>query len=435
MKKNGEEIEILKPKQKAKREQRQPGTSEQEQAIFYFVKQFFKDAENRAKLCNHNNAIIEADIYIPSIKVAVEYDGKYWHSKKAHQDNIKNISLNSMGIFVIRVRDIGLPPLEDFDGMIFYHGYKQGGKHMTDIITGIIHELIRYAPDCLKEKMTSFSLSYNDYLEYRPCFEANVYKQYVENNFTTHPAMIYWDYTKNKELNPKNLSIDSNAFAWFKCPKGDSIIRVLSSIPNIDDICKDDNKQKKNCVLSICPFLPHDGFLSYGTDCGNGCPYVETYFSKLINDCISDGLLTGQIDIYTYHEIKAYPKVAFIVLERIVNSSKKEQKQLEELFIHEKNIYNNTVKFVSSFVRLNTVKDIETIKKFNRLYPNVVIAFNWDIFDYDFQSRTILLDYFSDFLKQGTINFGLFLKMSNCSISSELQKMVHEFVTAHKIYI
>ena len=429
------ELEMPKPAQKASRKKMLSGTSEQEQAIYYYVKQFFKDTENRAKLRNHDNDIIEADIYIPSIKVAIEYDGKYWHAKKPNQDSLKNYVLNSMGIYVIRVRDIGLPELEGFNGIVIYHGRNQNGKHMTEIITEIIHDLVRYAPDYLKEDMASFSLSYNEYLEHRLCFEAKLYIKPVENNFAKHPAIIYWDYIKNGDLNPNNLSIDSNAFAWFKCPNENSLIRILSSIYNIDDICKVDKMKKKNCIISICPFLPHDGFLPGGTDCGNECSYVETNFLKMIDDCIFDGLSTGKIDTVTYDEIKSYPRVAFKILKRIVDSSGDEQKQLEKMFFSEKNIYNGTVQFVSTRVKLDSVKDIEILKRFNKLYPNVLIVFNWDIFDYDFQTRTALLNYFSEMIMQCNINFGQFIKLSKCSMSFELQKMVNEYVIAHKKYI
>ncbi len=52
-------------------------TSFPEQVIFYYVKELFPDAENGYKICN-----LEIDIYIPSIKVGIEYDGENYHKTK-----------------------------------------------------------------------------------------------------------------------------------------------------------------------------------------------------------------------------------------------------------------------------------------------------------------------------------------------------------------
>lgn len=60
-------------------------TSFPEQAIFYYIKKYYPDAVNRYKLEKY-----EIDIFIPSIKVGIEYDGVFFHQKKAEMENEKD---------------------------------------------------------------------------------------------------------------------------------------------------------------------------------------------------------------------------------------------------------------------------------------------------------------------------------------------------------
>jgi len=52
----------------------------------------------------------EVDIYIPELKIGIEYDGKFWHQNKVKQDLIKNDALKEK-MKLIRVRDKGLATL------------------------------------------------------------------------------------------------------------------------------------------------------------------------------------------------------------------------------------------------------------------------------------------------------------------------------------
>lgn len=59
---------------------KQHRTSLAEQAIYYYVHKKYEDAENGFTGFFRNS--MELDIYIPSIKVGIEYDGAAWHSSK-----------------------------------------------------------------------------------------------------------------------------------------------------------------------------------------------------------------------------------------------------------------------------------------------------------------------------------------------------------------
>ena len=46
----------------------------------------------------------EVDIYIPELKIGIEYDGVYWHQDKLEKDKEKNAGL-SPSVLLIRIRE------------------------------------------------------------------------------------------------------------------------------------------------------------------------------------------------------------------------------------------------------------------------------------------------------------------------------------------
>ena len=48
---------------------------------------------------------MELDIFVPSLFIAIEYDGEYWHKNKYAKDLTKNIECERNDIRLIRVRE------------------------------------------------------------------------------------------------------------------------------------------------------------------------------------------------------------------------------------------------------------------------------------------------------------------------------------------
>ena len=96
-------------------------TSFQEQAVAYYAKKYFSEA------VIGNKKVIgkELDIYIPSIRTAVEYDGVRYHSdeKRVKNDEEKSEKCKQNGIRIIRIREHGLQEndmsIKFIDGNIF----------------------------------------------------------------------------------------------------------------------------------------------------------------------------------------------------------------------------------------------------------------------------------------------------------------------------
>ena len=84
-------------------------TSFPEQALFYYINKHFKDAVN-----GDMHLGVELDIYIPSRRIAIEYDGYNWHKKdsQVRRDLKKNTVCANNDISLLRIREDGLRHLE-----------------------------------------------------------------------------------------------------------------------------------------------------------------------------------------------------------------------------------------------------------------------------------------------------------------------------------
>ena len=82
-----------------------------EQAIYYYLSKYFNNVRNGV----HDIIDMELDNYIDNLKFAVEYDGFKWHSNEESitRDKRKNELCKKYNIILIRVREKGLPQLDD----------------------------------------------------------------------------------------------------------------------------------------------------------------------------------------------------------------------------------------------------------------------------------------------------------------------------------
>lgn len=79
-------------------------TSFAEQAIFFYVKKVFSDATSRNTDILGNK--MELDVYIPSISLAIEYDGMAWHkAENTEREKRKYEMCRQKGIKLIRLKE------------------------------------------------------------------------------------------------------------------------------------------------------------------------------------------------------------------------------------------------------------------------------------------------------------------------------------------
>ena len=182
-------------------------TSFPEQSLFYYIKQYFPSTLSNVKgVLTENN--FELDIYIPELKIAVEYDGYIWHSKEENlkRDINKNLLCKNSGITLIRIRENGLCYLKNSIN-IFREDVKSD-KALEKLIIEVLLKLginadvnierdrqFIFSQYILKEKENSLAIKY-----------PNIAKE--------------WHPTKNGNLTPNSVSYASNKVFWWKCEKG-----------------------------------------------------------------------------------------------------------------------------------------------------------------------------------------------------------------------
>lgn len=75
-------------------------------SVFYYIKKYFPDA---IKLSFGDFLHVEIDIYIPSLKFGIEYDGYKWHRKRKEADERKGEISARYNVNLVRIREKGLP--------------------------------------------------------------------------------------------------------------------------------------------------------------------------------------------------------------------------------------------------------------------------------------------------------------------------------------
>lgn len=80
--------------------------------ILYYIKKVFPDA---IKLYISDWLGIELDVYIPSLKVGIEYDSYHYHEDLIERDECKGRICSENGVTLIRIRDKRLDDIENCD--------------------------------------------------------------------------------------------------------------------------------------------------------------------------------------------------------------------------------------------------------------------------------------------------------------------------------
>ncbi len=230
-----------------------------EQALFFYIKKIFPSAINRANYLTKKENFVELDIYIPPYNIGIEYDGVFWHQNRVDDDIRKNRILNEENIFVIRVREHGLPLLQHFNGIIIERNkYTVASQiDLVEIINKVISIIdVQTGKRNVKGKITQKEYENDFYSIY-----ALVYSIPVEDNIGSTCIGKFWDKKKNGNLNPECIGATSSLPVYFKCSANHSFKLSAKNIfekLNSDKIkiygCN--NKKGLNpCNIKLCcPF-------------------------------------------------------------------------------------------------------------------------------------------------------------------------------------
>ena len=185
-------------------------TSFPEQATYYYVKKAFPDAKNRYYIDDR----LEIDVFIPSLSIAIEYDGEYYHrsARKKDIDSKKNERLKELNILLIRIVEEGGQAPVGTDCVIECPYINR--KAQIDI--ALINLFV------LLEKLVGNNIKTDINIERD---RAQIYEQYIlsekENSIIAiAPELIKeWHPTKNGRLLPEYVMAMSNKLFWWKCQK------------------------------------------------------------------------------------------------------------------------------------------------------------------------------------------------------------------------
>lgn len=198
------------------------GTSFPEQVIYFYIGKIFKDAINRYKINTSNN--LELDIYIPSIRLAIEYDGYWYHLDKTIKDDNKNKILQKNGYDLIRVRENSngkkLPQLSksSYIHINYDYDYNENTSGLQNVITQIFNYIMKNKKLTKEELVLIKELEINikkDKYEILSKFKKSKTEKSL---FFINPKISEeWNYIKNKPLTPKDVTANSNMKVWWIC--------------------------------------------------------------------------------------------------------------------------------------------------------------------------------------------------------------------------
>lgn len=197
-------------------------TSFAEQAIYYYVKKIFPDAINRYKDIFDNG--MELDIYIPELKLAIEYDGMFWHGKKGSRDKErrKYQICSQNGIKLYRIKEESVTDwMGTMDWGISLPKNESDSIALDHTITVLLSKI---DPECnmWTRKDPLHVWSDVDVNTQRDRFEILSYlKGPVKNSLAeVSPDLVKeWDYENNKDLKPETVSAGSSWKVHWICKK------------------------------------------------------------------------------------------------------------------------------------------------------------------------------------------------------------------------
>ena len=208
-------------------------TSLPELRILSEIRSIFPNAEGRAKPVKG----FEADVYIEELRMALEFDGSFFHSGKEEREQRKIDAFNGEGVQIVRAREEPLPLRHENDIRF----------PQRDLTKSDIDRLVRKMMDLILDEESQQKC--RRYLQAKGFVndeEFRIYQSYFPDPFPNDSLAMKrpdldcsWDYEQNDPLTPFNFTPGSQRKVWWKCKEGED----------------------------------HRWFVSVANRCKSGCPY------------------------------------------------------------------------------------------------------------------------------------------------------------------
>ena len=163
---------------------------------------------------------LELDIFIPSLRIGIEYDGERWH-QNAEKDFQKNKLCAENRVLLIRIREPACPILKDDLSICIHRENKKTGLDKTIKLL-----LIKIGEIANINCTTDVDLEKDN---------IDIIKLLNPTDKDNSILLLYpilekeWDYQKNEALRPDMLTAGSDKKVWWICPQGHSYSSSVSS--------------------------------------------------------------------------------------------------------------------------------------------------------------------------------------------------------------
>ena len=182
-----------------------------EQIILYYFSKLFNDTESRSII---KGSALELDIFIPSLKTAIEYDGAFWHASKkaAERERRKYLLCKKNGIKLLRVKEIITEKKQETD-------------NICDCLIAIASEPDYSMLDNMVKKLFAIlniqtSIEINSQKDEKD-IKSRYYLGQINNSLAKlNPKLAEeWHPTKNGSFSPEMFTVSSGEKIWWlgKC--------------------------------------------------------------------------------------------------------------------------------------------------------------------------------------------------------------------------
>lgn len=163
----------------------------------------------------------EIDVYIPSVKIGIEYDGEAFHhaAAKVKRDVEKSCFLKEHGIELIRIRETGCAPFNSDSARVINTKYTSTYDDLQTVLQNLLDELCK--------RFDTNDAVVVDFNSVRDMIATMVSTVPYENSFAFYlkemvkdgkiPRAV-WDYEGNYPLTPEKVMPYSEMKVAWKCP-------------------------------------------------------------------------------------------------------------------------------------------------------------------------------------------------------------------------
>ena len=195
-------------------------TSFAEQAVFFYVQKVFPDAISRyTEIFSHG---MEVDIYIPSIRLAIEYDGMAWHKEdKLEREREKHRICQEHGIKLLRLKE-KMPTENTYtaDEYLGIAGNMYEHKQLAQVIRFLLDKIDPESNMWTRRDPHSIHSRVDINIER----DETAIRSYMTKISSGSLADVYpalakeWHPVKNQGVSPDKVKPHSDVVVWWLCP-------------------------------------------------------------------------------------------------------------------------------------------------------------------------------------------------------------------------